>query len=1097
MHILTSTKAKLATATTLAAIVIMAALLLYGAAEASTQPPVQPSNPIAHLIVGDGEEPQLRVSWDAPDTGTVNSHTVERNDGETFDVPGGATTHSDRSIVPGTTYSYTVTAKNSQGISPESEAAAITVPAAPSAPGGMSATAATPKLADTSGSVTVTWQAATAPEAGDCQQAFPVTGYTLERVQDNDATAIAKLGPDATSHTDTRVLFGESYTYRVYATSDIGNGPAATAEVAVPLRPVGTPTGLTATITDPFDGNVSLSWTAPAEGPAITSYLVNRYLGNDPYTATEDPVLVGLGIAGTTTADATAEAGVLYSYQVLAVSVDLNVSDPSNTAVMEAPAPPTGLTATSGDGTVSLSWNAPDAGNVGTHRVERQEQGGDWAHLADATGTSHDDGTAEDGTTYTYRVQHRNSYGGSAWSTSGPVTMVTAPGTPTGVSATADGKDNVITWTAPDSPSISGYHVRHRTGDGEWSNLSESVGAGTLTYTHEDAAADVTHEYAVRAHNAAGNGPWSETASTIRVTPPTAPTGVSASLDGDDIVLTWTRPDSVHVDGYTVRHRASPEAEFTESERLAATPTSYTVEDITGDTVYRLQVRAHNAGGDGPWSEAMELEKVLPPSSPTSVSADADDTNITLNWAAPETGRVAGYHVSYGEASSEERRSVDRSAEQTSFVHTDSVEGTAYSYQVRAHNSAENGPWSEPVEATRLLTPGVPTDLKAAANAGVDVISVTWRAPEGNIVAIYEIEYGLSSGTERVTASVSGEHSYFAHPGSDGDVEYQYRVRAVNAAGQSPWTSAVTATRVLAPGKPTGVDAAISGSDILVTWTAPDSVFIDGYHVELRQSRLEQWTRHDVTDASFTHESPDAGTPYQYRVRTHNAGGLSPWSTTAEAQWYQGAAPPTSIQVLTWNNNTQLLVRWNASETAGVTGYELRHRIDGGDWSSKTLGATTMYVFQDWDSGGGEALREYSVRSQKDDVYGDWSAIRRFDMATPGAATNVVASIEGQNGVRLHWDEPGTGQPTQYFIDYDTGNGNWVRTGFSAGYQRTHRFTSQPHGTTYSYRVMAVNDVLMTGAARETTMTMGTEPQNFTTCPLAWASRCSTATASG
>ena len=661
--------------------------------------------------------------------------------------------------------------------------------------------------------------------------------------------------------------------------------------------------------------------------------------------------------------------------------------------------------------------------------------------------------------------------------------MVTAPGTPTGVSATADGKGNVITWTAPDSPSIRGYHVRHRTGDGEWSNLSESVGAGTLTYTHEDAAADVTHEYAVRAHNAAGNGPWSETASTIRVTPPTAPTGVSASLDGDDIVLTWTRPDSVHVDGYTVRHRASPEAEFTESERLAATPTSYTVEDITGDTVYRLQVRAHNAGGDGPWSEAMELEKVLPPSSPTSVSADADDTNITLNWAAPETGRVAGYHVSYGEASSEERRSVDRSAEQTSFVHTDSVEGTAYSYQVRAHNSAENGPWSEPVEATRLLTPGVPTDLKAAANAGVDVISVTWRAPEGNIVAIYEIEYGLSSGTERVTASVSGEHSYFAHPGSDGDVEYQYRVRAVNAAGQSPWTSAATATRVLAPGKPTGVDAAISGSDILVTWTAPDSVFIDGYHVELRQSGLEQWTRHDVTDASFTHESPDAGTPYQYRVRTHNAGGLSPWSTTAEAQWYQGAAPPTSIQVLTWNNNTQLLVRWNASETAGVTGYELRHRIDGGDWSSKTLGATTMYVFQEWDSGGGEALREYSVRSQKDDVYGDWSAIRRFDMATPGAATNVVASIEGQNGVRLHWDEPGTGQPTQYFIDYDTGNGNWVRTGFSAGYQRTHRFPNQPHGTTYSYRVMAVNDVLMTGAARETTMTMGTEPQNFNNMP--------------
>ena len=399
MHILTSTKAKLGTATTLAAIVIMAALLLHGAAEASTQPPVQPSNPIAHLIAGDGEEPQVRVSWDAPDTGTVSSHTVERNDGETFDVPGGATTYSDRSIVPGTTYSYTVTAKNSEGSSSESEAVAITVPAAPSAPGGMTATAATPELADTSASVTVTWQAATAPETGSCQQAFPVTGYTLERAKGGVATTIATLGAEAVSHIDGGAGFGTEYTYRVYATSDIGNGPAATAEVTTLTRPVGTPTGLTATITDPFDGNVSLSWTAPAEGPAIASYLVNRYLGDDPYTATEDPVLVGLGIAGTSTADATAEAGVLYSYQVLAVSVNLNVSDPSNTAVMEAPAPPTGLTATSGDGTVSLSWNAPDAGTAGTHRLERQEQGGDWAHLADATGTGHDDGTAQNGST--------------------------------------------------------------------------------------------------------------------------------------------------------------------------------------------------------------------------------------------------------------------------------------------------------------------------------------------------------------------------------------------------------------------------------------------------------------------------------------------------------------------------------------------------------------------------------------------------------------------------------------------------------------------------------------------------------------------------
>ena len=654
-----------------------------------------------------------------------------------------------------------------------------------------------------------------------------------------------------------------------------------------------------------------------------------------------------------------------------------------------------------------------------------------------------------------------------------------APGAPTGVSATADGSNNVLTWTAPDSPFIDGYRVRHQT-DGDWATLANDVASDSVTYTHQDTAADVTHHYAVQAHNSAGDGPWSDTASTGRITPPLAPTDVSAALNDDDIVLTWTRPSSVHVDGYTVRHQAGADQEFAESEQLAGTATSYTVEDITGDTVYRLAVRAHNTGGDGPWSAAVEIERVLLPSTPTSVSVATDDVNITMSWSAPETGRVAGYHVSYGAAESEARQSANLDAGQTSFVHTDSVEGTAYAYRVRAHNSAGNGPWSEPVQATRLLAPAAPSNLKAAASASS--IDISWQAPQGSIVASYEIEYGLSSGTERTTVSVSGEHDYFTHTGSQGDVQYQYRVRSVNAAGQSPWTDAVTATRVLSPGKPTNVATAISGNDIKVTWSGPESVFIDGYHVELRQQELQDWTRHTVsgTTTNFTHVSPDAGTTYEYRVRTYNAGGVSNWSSKATGIWYQGAAPPTSVSAQPWNNNTQLLIRWTPSETSGVTGYEVRHRVDGGEWSTETTPAT--HIFHDWDPDS-EDLREYSVRSQKNDAYGDWSAIRKFTIATPSAVTGVVTNIEGTNGVRLHWDEPESGQPVQYFIDYNTGNGNWTRSGISAGYKRTHRFASQPYDSTHSFRVMAVNDVYITGPAGETSVTMASEPRHHTNMP--------------
>ena len=131
----------------------------------------------------------------------------------------------------------------------------------------------------------------------------------------------------------------------------------------------------------------------------------------------------------------------------------------------------------------------------------------------------------------------------------------------------------------------------------------------------------------------------------------------------------------------------------------------------------------------------------------------------------------------------------------------------------------------------------------------------------------------------------------------------------------------------------------------------------------------------------------------------------------------------------------------------------------------------------------GEDLREYSVRSQKDGVYGDWSAVRRFDMATPGAVTNVVANLEGSNGVRLHWDEPDTGQPTQYFIEYNTGNG----TGSGPG---TPPATSAPTGSPASPTARPTRTEswpsttwMMTGAAGEVSVTMRAEPQNFTDMP--------------
>ena len=109
MDISRSRNLKLATAAILAAIAIMAALLVTGAAQASTQAPGQPANPTASVIVPQGQPATVRVGWDNPDDATVTGYTLLRSDGRSFTSDGQATTYTDSEINPGTAYAYTVT----------------------------------------------------------------------------------------------------------------------------------------------------------------------------------------------------------------------------------------------------------------------------------------------------------------------------------------------------------------------------------------------------------------------------------------------------------------------------------------------------------------------------------------------------------------------------------------------------------------------------------------------------------------------------------------------------------------------------------------------------------------------------------------------------------------------------------------------------------------------------------------------------------------------------------------------------------------------------------------------------------------------------
>ena len=125
----------------------------------------------------------------------------------------------------------------------------------------------------------------------------------------------------------------------------------------------------------------------------------------------------------------------------------------------------------------------------------------------------------------------------------------TAPGSPTDLSATARGSDEInLSWTAPDSSDITGYKIESSSDAGSnWSNLVADTGNTNTAYQHAGLSSGDTRHYRVSAINSVGTSAPSNTANatTATVTDTTAPTVTSithqdpTSSPTNSDTLTW------------------------------------------------------------------------------------------------------------------------------------------------------------------------------------------------------------------------------------------------------------------------------------------------------------------------------------------------------------------------------------------------------------------------------------------------------------------------------------------------------------------------------------------------------------------------------
>jgi len=358
---------------------------------------------------------------------------------------------------------------------------------------------------------------------------------------------------------------------------------------------------------------------------------------------------------------------------------------------------PTGLTGTSANDTVRLTWNEPSSAlPVTGYKVYRGT-----TFIGDTNGRAFTDaGAPPAGNTQQYRVVAVDSHGQRSDPRAVNVTISggdnTAPGSPPNLNGTVVGDDNIrITWgPSTDDQGVKEYLV-HR----NYAYQGVVQVDSPRRWFADTNMAPGTYRYDIRARDFGQN---LSAPSSVLVTvgadneAPTVPPNVSAVSDGTEVTLTWdAAADDVAVTGYLI-HRDYQYRAYVG----ASAPRRFVDDTVQVGTRYRYQVRAQDGGGLNSPPSAIQRATVgddSPPSVPAEFTGTKSGRNVELNWAASDDDdRVTGYviHRDYQYV-----QWVSGGAS-TSWTDTDLTVGQLYRWQVRAKDTAAQ--YSPPAPIVRL-----------------------------------------------------------------------------------------------------------------------------------------------------------------------------------------------------------------------------------------------------------------------------------------------------------------------------------------------------------------------------------------------------------
>ncbi|XP_069934714.1 receptor-type tyrosine-protein phosphatase F isoform X8 [Oryctolagus cuniculus] len=541
------------------------------------------------------------------------------------------------------------------------------------------------------------------------------------------------------------------------------------------------------------------------------------------------------------------------NYTCVAISSLGMIEATAQVTVKALPKPPVDVVVTETTATsVTLTWDSGNSEPVSYYGIQYRATGteGPFQEVDGVATTRYSIGGLSPFSEYAFRVLAVNSIGrGPPSEAVRARTGEQAPSSPPRrvQARMLSASTMLVQWEPPEEPNglVRGYRVYYtpdsRRPLSAWHK--HNTDAGLLT-TVGSLLPGITYSLRVLAFTAVGDGPPSPT---IQVKTqqgvPAQPADFQAEAESDTrIQLSWLLPPQERIVKYELVYWAAEDEG--QQHKVTFDPTSsYTLEDLKPDTLYRFQLAARSDLGVGVFTPTIEARTAqstpsAPPQKVTCVSAGS--TTVRVSWVPPpadsRNGIITQYSVAYEAVDGEDRgrHVVDGIGhERSSWDLVGLEKWTEYRVWVRAHTDVGPGPESSPVLVrTDEDVPSGPPRKVEVEPLNSTAVHVSWKLPvpskqhgqiRGYQVTYVRLENGEPRGPPVIQDVMLAEAQETTISGLTPETTYSITVAAYTTKGDGARSKPKIVTTTGAVFAKNFRVAAAMKTSVLLSWEVPDS----------------------------------------------------------------------------------------------------------------------------------------------------------------------------------------------------------------------------------------------------------------------------------